>query len=83
MIQPPFNFSMPILDDDKASQALQRWMRQVSLSIPLTGEGSPEGVVEALQFSLYLDVNGTTGTTQYRKMLPEIGGDRSRGWVLM
>ena len=52
-----------------------------ALSIPITGTGSPEGVVEAVQFSLYLDSAGSAGSIQYRKMQPEIAGDRRRGWV--
>ena len=52
-------------------------------ALPLNGDGSPEGVVDALQYSVYLDNLGGAGTIQYRKMLPDIGGDTTQGWVLV
>jgi hypothetical protein len=45
------------------------------------GTGSPEGVVEARQYSLYINSAGTTGSIEYRKMLPDIGGDITQGWI--
>jgi len=29
------------------------------------------------------DSTGSAGSIQYRKMLPDIGGDRSQGWLLV
>tara|TARA_R110000782_G_scaffold81321_1_gene160726 strand:- start:1061 stop:1216 length:156 start_codon:yes stop_codon:yes gene_type:complete len=51
--------------------------------MPIVGTGSPEGVIEAVQYSLYLDGTGSAGAIQYRKMLPSIGGDRKQGWILV
>jgi len=62
-------------------QPFRQFTQEAALSIPITGAGSPEGVVEAVQFSLYLDTTGSAGSIQYRKMQPEIGGDRTRGWI--
>jgi hypothetical protein len=62
-------------------QPFRQFTQEAALSIPITGAGSPEGVVEAVQFSLYLDTTGSAGSIQYRKMQPEIGGDRSKGWI--
>lgn len=59
------------------------WALEVSKWIPIIGNGSPDGVVEAPQYSLYIDRLGTTGSIEYRKMIAEIGGDRSLGWVLV
>jgi hypothetical protein len=53
------------------------------VNLPIVGEGSPEGVQEGEIYSLYLDSLGTAGTIQYRKMLPDIGGDTKQGWVLV
>lgn len=50
---------------------------------PITGEGSPEGVVTAAQYTLYIDTTGVSGSIEYRKMQAEIDGDRSKGWVLV
>jgi len=47
------------------------------------GTGSPEGVIEAAQYSLYLDSSGGASAIQYRKMQPQIGGDRTKGWILV
>ena len=78
------NSSNPItLDNFTMSDEFRTWTLLVSNSLPIVGEGSPEGVVNAPQFSLYLNSLGITGTIQYRKMLTNIGGDKSQGWVLM
>lgn len=63
------------------SRPFQTWERRVSKSVPIVGEGSPEGVVEAAQYSEYWDETTPTAPVLYRKMLAEIGGDRSKGWV--
>jgi hypothetical protein len=65
------------------TQAFRRFMLQVDNNLPILGTGSPEGVVEAPQFSLYIDSLGTTGTIEYRKMQTDIAGNRKQGWVLV
>lgn len=82
MITPRLNAGQPIVDENRTmSQPFGQWTRQASLSIPIIGSGSPEGVVSALQYSLYIDSAGTTGALEYRKMLPSIAGDVTQGWV--
>lgn len=51
--------------------------------IRLKGTGSPEGVIEAAIHSEYIDTTGLSGSIKYIKMSSEIGGDRSKGWVLL
>lgn len=81
---PILNASNPIVEENLTmSQAFRRFMLLLGDNLPIVGEGSPEGVIEAPQFSLYLNSLGTTGTIQYRKMLTDIAGDRSMGWVLV
>ena len=46
--------------------------------IPITGRGSPEGVVEARAGTGYYDLDGTTGSIHYVKMT-ESG---TTGWTL-
>lgn len=76
------NQAQPIVDDNGTmAQPFRQFTQEAALSIPIVGTGSPEGVVEARQFSLYLDSSGGAGSIQYRKMQPEIGGDRSQGWI--
>lgn len=59
------------------------WTADVTRALPVIGTGSPEGVVTALQFSLYIDDAGGTGSIEYRKMQTDIAGDKSKGWVLV
>lgn len=76
------NQGQPIVDQDGTmAQPFRQFTQEASLSIPITGSGSPEGVVEAVQFSLYLDTSGGAGSIAYRKMQPDIGGDRTKGWI--
>ena len=76
------NQGQPIVDPDGTmAQPFRQFTQEAALSIPITGAGSPEGVVEAVQFSLYLDTTGSAGSIQYRKMTPEIGGDRKKGGI--
>jgi hypothetical protein len=84
MKTPLLNVAQPIVDDSgKMAQAFRTWTLDASLSIPIVGTGSPEGLVSARQFQLYIDSTGTTGSIEYRKMLSEIGGDRTQGWILV
>jgi|TARA_R110002072_G_scaffold290788_1_gene458567 hypothetical protein len=78
------NVGQPIVEDNLTmSQAFRQFTQEASLSIPIVGTGSPEGVVEAVQYSLYLDSSGGAGAIQYRKMLPNIGGNKKQGWILV
>jgi hypothetical protein len=84
MTGPRLNVAQPIVQDDGTmSQAFRQFTQDASLSIPIVGTGSPEGVIEAAQYSLYLDSGGGASAIQYRKMQPQIGGDRTKGWVLV
>jgi hypothetical protein len=78
------NVAQPIVENNGTmSQAFRQFTQEASLSIPIVGTGSPEGVVEAVQYSLYLDRTGSAGAIQYRKMIPSIANDRKQGWVLV
>ena len=82
MTGPRLNVAQPIVDPDGTmAQPFRQFTQDASLSIPIVGTGSPEGVVEARQYSLYINSAGTTGSIEYRKMLPDIGGDITQGWV--
>ena len=84
MTGPRLNVGQPIVQDDGTmAQSFRQFTQDASLSIPIVGSGSPEGVIEAAQYSLYLDSSGGASAIQYRKMQPEIGGDRKQGWILV
>tara|TARA_R110002167_G_scaffold111304_6_gene282946 strand:- start:4441 stop:4641 length:201 start_codon:yes stop_codon:yes gene_type:complete len=63
------------------AQPFRQFTQDASLSIPIVGAGSPEGVIEARQYSLYINSTGSSGSIEYRKMLPSIGGDITQGWI--
>ena len=84
MTGPRLNVAQPIVQDDGTmAQSFRQFTQDASLSIPIVGSGSPEGVIEAAQYSLYLDSSGGASAIQYRKMQPQIGGDRTKGWILV
>jgi hypothetical protein len=81
---PQLNASEPIVYEDGTMQPVfQRQMNRFEYAMPLAGTGSPEGVVEGLYLQLYIDIFGAPGSIEYRKMLPDIGGDKTLGWVLL
>lgn len=79
----PDGSNVIIEDNGTMTQQFRTWVNNVNSFLPITGSGSPEGVVNARQFAQYLDEDGSTGSIEYRKMLPSIGGDTSKGWVLV
>ncbi|CAB4141128.1 hypothetical protein UFOVP412_24 [uncultured Caudovirales phage] len=84
MTGPRLNASNPIVESNGTmTQQFRNWTMDASLSIPIIGSGSPEGVVPARQFSLYIDSTGAPGSIEYRKILPDIAGDVTQGWRLV
>lgn len=82
MTGPRLNAAQPIVDPDGTmAQPFRQFTQDASLSIPIVGAGSPEGVIEARQYSLYINSTGSSGSIEYRKMLPSIGGDVTQGWI--
>ena len=76
--------SNPIVEENGTmQQEFRTYMLDVAKYLPIFGTGSPEGVVEAPQFSLYINKSGTAGAIEYRKMATDIGGDKSQGWILV
>ena len=82
MTGPRLNAAQPIVEaNGTMSQPFRQFTQDASLSIPIIGTGSPEGVLEARQYSLYIDANGASGAIEYRKMQPSIAGDKTKGWL--
>jgi hypothetical protein len=83
------NASNPVtLDNFTMTDEFRTWALNVYLEInrqaigvPLVGAGSPEGVLDAPQYSLYLNSSGGAGTIEYRKMSLDVGGDTTKGWI--
>ena len=83
MIIPP-NQGSPIVDETGRMQHVFRsWTQGVSRLQVLDGSGSPEGVVNAPQKTLYMDTAGTAGNILYIKRDKEVAGDATKGWILV
>ena len=82
MTSPRLNVAQPIVEQDGTmAQPFRQFTQDASLSIPIVGSGSPEGVIEARQYSLYIDSAGSAGSIEYRKMQPDVAGDKTKGWI--
>jgi len=80
---PELNASNPIVNAaGLMTQVFRTWILTVVRESTIYGNGSPEGIVEAPQYALYIDRTGTTGAIAWRKMLPQVNGDKTQGWVL-
>lgn len=78
------NQAQPIVDNTgNMEDHFRYWVQQVNQQMLIVGTGSPEGQVEATQYSLYIDEATPTSPVQYRKMLVQIASDRSKGWVVV
>jgi len=78
----PIDANTPIVNEDGTmSDVFQRWMSQVTRNDLLIGTGSPEGVIEAQIGREYMDDAGLAGAVKFIKQLPDIAGDRTKGWV--
>ena len=78
------NSSQPIVEPDGTiTQVFRTWANVVTDAVPLIGIGTPEATVTAPQYSLYIDEAVPLTPVQYRTMLPEVGGDRSKGWAAL
>ncbi len=78
----PIDSNTPVVNGDGImSDVFQRWMSQVTRNDLLIGTGSPEGVIEAQIGREYMDDAGAVGAVKFIKQSPDIGGDRTLGWV--
>ena len=74
----------PIVDQSgNMSQEFTSWSESITDQAVIIGTGSPEGVITARQAAQYMDESGSTGSILYIKKLADIGGDTSKGWVLV
>lgn len=59
------------------------WTDEVTDLQIIVGTGSPEGVVPARIGMQYMDDAGIAGAILYIKRDGDIGGDASKGWILV
>ena len=75
---------IPVVDESGImSGEMQAFVNLVAVLSILEGSGSPEGVINAKVTKLYMDTSGTAGNILYIKRDEDIGGDATRGWVLV
>ena len=73
----------PIVDENaNMSQEFRAWVQTISNRSLIIGVGSPEGMIEAVVGSAYMDSTASTGSVQYVKQKADIGGDKKQGWIL-
>ena len=73
----------PLRDDGSLEPAFQLFAQSLANRALIIGEGSPEGVIEANQGSLYMNDVGTAGAILYVKRNADIAGDKTQGWILV
>lgn len=74
----------PLVEEDLTmSVQMRNWTKNITDQSTIVGEGSPEGVVEAILTGKYMDTLGTTGNILYIKQVNEVLGDKTKGWILV
>lgn len=73
----------PLDDNGVMTTRTELWFQDVTDMQILSGTGTPETNVEAPEKTLYMDDAGTAGAILYIKRDADIGGDKSRGWILV
>jgi len=83
MITPPAQ-GQPIIDaTGNMGPVFRAWTQAVSRLEILSGTGSPEGVVNAPQKTLYMNTAGVAGAILYIKRDTNVAGDPTQGWILV
>lgn len=78
------NASQPIVNTDGTpSQQFQLMLNQLANNVSIIATGNPEGAIEAPQYSVYVDDTVPATPVTYRKMLPDIAGNKKMGWVIV
>jgi len=74
----------PILNEGGAPAAqFNTWLKLITERTLIIGTGLPESITEAAQGALYLDQAGVAGNLLYVKRDADIGGDKTKGWILV
>jgi hypothetical protein len=81
MITVPSPYRPIIEPNSTPTRQTRQFFNAVAALAPLTGTGSPEGVVKANATRLYMDTTGTAGSILYVKRDDDVGGDRALGWI--
>jgi len=78
------SFDRPVVESDGSLTLQSRtFFQTVTQQALIIGSGSPEGVVTAEIGATYQDSSGAAGNIRYAKRDDNIGGDKSKGWILI
>jgi hypothetical protein len=76
--------STPVVTENRTLEtSFRTFLNELVDQYPMSGVGSPEGVVSAMPLRQYMDTAGITGSILYVKRDESIGGDRTLGWILV
>lgn len=75
----------PIVETSgESSQEMRSWAQLITDRALIISTGSPEGVIDAPQGSMYMDDAGTAGNILSVKRDADDGlGDKTKGWILV
>ena len=80
----PISADRPLINDDLSpSSQFLFWANKITRQQTIIGTGNPDGVIEAVQGTEYMNENGTAGAIKYIKRDDNVGGDKTLGWVLI
>ena len=79
----PAPFIAVVDESGRLTPELVAFFQQVSELAPLTGTGSPESSVPARVGRFYINTSGGAGAVLYVKRNSDIGGDNTKGWILV
>jgi len=76
-----------LLDDlsmtDQTRLFFTTLLQEVESQRIIFGTGIPENVVSGKKGQTYQDDTGTAGIIRYAKSVDDIGGDNTKGWILI
>lgn len=84
----PISRSVKAVDEKgRPTQELNLFTEDVSklaiVTMPISGNGDPDGLIEAPFGKFYFDKTGLPGSRLYFKQEDDIAGDKSLGWALV
>jgi len=77
------NVAQPIVGENGTMERqFQEWITLMTRLLHFNGNGSPETVVPAPQYSRYVQDDASSGSTCWIKMVDDVGGNKKLGWQL-
>lgn len=71
-----------VYENGTMQEPFRQFLVKLGEASAIVGTGSPEGVLDAPQYTLYIDEAVPLVPVSYRKMLPSVAGDTKQGWAV-